>query len=101
MAPIRRLVADRRAPAVAISPVIGGRAVKGPVDRMLARLAGGTAPQHVASCYAGLIDALVVYESESPHGLEVEPVVTRTLMTDAGARRRLAEAALGAAAVAR
>ncbi len=32
----------RRVPAVAVSPLIGGRAVKGPADRMLARLAGGT-----------------------------------------------------------
>ena len=37
-------------PAVAVSPLIGGRAVKGPADRMLARLAGGTSPAHVAAC---------------------------------------------------
>ena len=33
-----------------------GRAVKGPADRMLSRLAGGTTPEHVAGCYEGLID---------------------------------------------
>ena len=43
---------------------IGGRAVKGPADRMLLRLAGGTTPAHVAGCYAGLIDALVVDASD-------------------------------------
>jgi LPPG:FO 2-phospho-L-lactate transferase len=101
VAPIRHVLADRRVPAVAVSPVIGGRAVKGPVDRMLARLAGGTGPRHVASCYPGLIDALVIDESDAGHGLDVEPIVTRTLMTDADARRRLAEAALGAAAAVR
>ena len=95
--PIHRALAERRVPAVAVSPLVGGRAVKGPADRMLARLAGGTGPRHVASCYPGLIDALVIDESDSPDDLEVRPVVTRTLMTDADARRRLAEAALEAA----
>jgi hypothetical protein len=50
----------------------------------------------VAGCYEGLIDALVVDEADADDldGLEVRPIVTRTLMTDAEARRRLAEAAL-------
>jgi LPPG:FO 2-phospho-L-lactate transferase len=97
--PIREALARRRVQCVAVSPLIGGRAVKGPADRMLARLAGGTTPSHVAGCYPGLIDALVVDEADagSLDGLgEVRPIVTRTLMADAEARRRLAEAALGA-----
>ena len=94
---LRRRLAERRVPAVAVSPLVGGRAVKGPADRMLTRLAGGTAPQHVASCYSGLIDALVIDESDLPDGLDVRPIVTRTLMTDAESRRRVAEAALEAA----
>ncbi len=69
--------------------------MKGPADRMLARLAGGTTPAHVASCYTGLIDVLVIDEADAPADLEVETVVTKTLMTDAEARRRLVEAALG------
>ena len=95
---IRTALAERRVPCVAVSPLIGGHAVKGPADRMLARLAGGTSPRHVASCYDGLIDALVVDEADA-HDLEglgaVRPIVTRTLMHDDDARRRLAEAALG------
>lgn len=96
---VRDALAHRRVPCVAVSPLIGGRAVQGPADRMLARLAGGTAPSYVAGCYAGLIDALVVDEADagSLDGLgDVRPIVTRTLMSDADARRRLAEAALGA-----
>jgi LPPG:FO 2-phospho-L-lactate transferase len=91
-------LAARRVPCVAVSPLIGGRAVKGPADRMLRRLEGGTSPRHVARCYEGLIDALVVDEADAGdlHGLEdVRPIVTRTLMSDDEARRRLAEAALG------
>jgi hypothetical protein len=53
----------------------------------------------VTSCYKGLIDALVVDEADGDEldGLgEVRPIVTRTLMSDADARRRLAEVAMGA-----
>jgi LPPG:FO 2-phospho-L-lactate transferase len=97
VAEIHGAIAGRRVPCVAVSPLIGGRAVKGPADRMLERLAGGTSPAHVAGCYRGLIDALVVDEADAGDldSLEVRPIVTRTLMTDEDARRRLAEAALG------
>jgi hypothetical protein len=53
----------------------------------------------VTSCYKGLIDALVVDEADAGDldGLgDVRPIVTRTLMADSAARRRLAEVALGA-----
>jgi LPPG:FO 2-phospho-L-lactate transferase len=99
---LRDALAQRRVPCVAVSPLIGGRAVKGPADRMLQRLAGGTSPRHVTQCYTGLIDALVVDEADADDldGLgEVRPIVTRTLMSDDDARRRLAEAALGAVPV--
>jgi LPPG:FO 2-phospho-L-lactate transferase len=96
---LRDALSRRNVPCVAVSPLIGGRAVKGPADRMLRRLAGGTSPRHVAGCYLDLIDALVVDEADADdvEGLgDVRPIVTRTLMSDADARRRLAEAALGA-----
>ena len=95
---VRAALEARRVPSVAVSPLVGGRAVKGPADRMLARMAGGTTPEHVASCYAGLIDALVVDESDPAGPLAVRRVVAKTLMTDLAASRRLAETALEAAA---
>jgi LPPG:FO 2-phospho-L-lactate transferase len=96
--PIRAALAERRVPAVAVSPLIGGRAVKGPADRMLERFQGGTGPTQVAACYKGLIDALVYDEADGEVELGVRPLVTRTLMSDAAARRRVAETALEAAA---
>jgi LPPG:FO 2-phospho-L-lactate transferase len=98
---IRAAIAERSVPAVAVSPLIGGRAVKGPADRMMRRLAGGTGPDNVAACYAGLIDALVYDESDGDVELDVRPLITRTLMSDAAARRRVAETALEAAAALR
>jgi LPPG:FO 2-phospho-L-lactate transferase len=105
VAGIRRALERRRVPAVAVSPLVGGRAVKGPADRMLARLAGGTSPRHVTDCYEGLIDALVLDESDADGARAVaaagvRPIVTRTLMRDAASRRALAEAALDAAGAA-
>jgi LPPG:FO 2-phospho-L-lactate transferase len=96
---IRDALARRTVPCVAVSPLVGGAAVKGPADRMLRRLTGGTTPAHVASCYPGLIDALVFDEADAPAELPagVRPVMAKTLMVDDGARRRLAHAVLDAA----
>jgi len=96
---IREALERRTVPCVAVSPLIAGRAVKGPADRMLARLAGGTSPAHVASCYEGVVDALVLDEADAPAALpaSIRPVVTRTLMSDLDASRRLAAVALDAA----
>ena len=94
---IRSALSSRRVRSVAVSPLIGGRAVKGPADRMLSRMAGGTSPRHVADRYRGLIDALVIDVSDAPADAGVPTVVTSTLMTDLGAARRLAEVALAAA----
>ena len=102
---IRRALERRRVPCIAVSPLIGGRAVKGPAAEMLDRLEGGTTPAHVARCYPELIDALVFDPVDADHvdavaAQGVRPVIAPTLMTDDDARRRLADAALDAAAVA-
>jgi hypothetical protein len=68
---------------------------------MLERFQGGTSPAQVTSCYKGLIDALVYDESDGEVELDVRPLVTSTLMTDAASRRRVAETALEAAAALR
>ena len=94
---IREALAARQVPAVAVSPLIGGNAVKGPADRMLARMAGGTTPAHVASCYEGLIDVLVIDEADAGADATVRTVVTQTLMSDPEAARRLGLAVLEAA----
>jgi LPPG:FO 2-phospho-L-lactate transferase len=102
---IRSALERRRIPCVAVSPLIGGQAVKGPAAKMLQRLQGGTSPAHLAQCYPGLIDALVIDEADADHtgalsAVGVRPVVTNTLMRDAASRRRLAEVALDAVALA-
>jgi LPPG:FO 2-phospho-L-lactate transferase len=94
VAGIREAIERRRVPAVAVSPLIAGKTVRGPADRMLARIAGGTGPQQVTDCYEGLIDALVIDEADADDEAGIRTIVTRTLMTDAEGRRRVAEAVL-------
>lgn len=96
---IRAAIERRSVPCVAVSPIVDGRAVKGPLDRMLRTLAGGTTPAHVAGCYAGLIDSLVIDAADAVNGRAGVPlVVTQTLMHDVDAARRLADVTLGAVA---
>jgi LPPG:FO 2-phospho-L-lactate transferase len=97
---IRAALERRSVPCVAVSPLIGGRAVKGPADRMLARLAGGTTPAHVASCYEGLVDVLVIDEADEASGPVPglkQTAVTKTLMSDESAARKLAAVAVNSA----
>jgi LPPG:FO 2-phospho-L-lactate transferase len=98
VAGVREAIASRAVRAVAVSPLVGGRAVKGPLDRMLSRMAGGTSPAHVAACYPGLVDLLVIDRADAPAAADVPLVETDTLMTDRDAARRLAETVLEAAA---
>ena len=96
---IRDALATRRVPSVAVSPLVGGRAIKGPADRMLRRLAGGTDPGRVATCYPDVIDVLVFDESEADQAADVErhgvrAVTAPTLMHDKAAATALAEVVL-------
>lgn len=102
VAEIRNALERRTVRCVAVSPLVAGRAVKGPADRMLERLAGGTSPRRVATCYQGLVDTLVIDEADAGGASEVEAdgvqvAVTSTLMRDAAARRALADAVLSCA----
>jgi LPPG:FO 2-phospho-L-lactate transferase len=89
----------RGAPIVAVSGIVGGKALKGPADRMLASLGLEPTALGVARGYAGLIDAFVVDTVDASHApaieaLGVRAVVTDTIMTDDGSRARLASEVL-------
>jgi LPPG:FO 2-phospho-L-lactate transferase len=97
---IRAVVERRRDRVVAVSPLIGGRAVKGPADAMFTSLAGGTSAAQVTDCYKGLIGTLVLDEADADDvddvsARGVRPLVTTTLMSEPDARRALVETVLG------
>ncbi len=83
--------------AVGVSGIVGGRALRGPADRMLASLGDEPSALGVARRYAsaGLIDTFVIDTADASlaepiRGLGLEVVVTDTVMTDIASRVRLA-----------
>ena len=62
---VRAAVRRARAPVVAVSPLIGGRPVKGPADRMMRGLGFRSNPLGLADVYADLVDAMVVDERDA------------------------------------
>ena len=92
----------RGVPVVAVSPIVGGRALKGPADRMLASLGHEATALGVARLYADLADVFVLDAVDAAlagdvAALGLRPVVTDTIMTDDASRARLAATVLEAA----
>ena len=101
---MRELLGDARArgiPVAAVSPIIGGRALKGPADRMLAGLGHESSALGVARLYADLVDVFVLDAVDATlapaiAALGVRTLVTDTIMTDDASRARLAGEVLAA-----
>ena len=94
---VRERVARRG--AVAVSPIVGGQALKGPAGKMLRELGWDVTPVSVTRHYAGLLRGLVMDTLDADQApqiqaLGVETLVTDTIMRDDLGRARLAEAAL-------
>ena len=89
---MREALKASRAPVVAVSPFVGGRAVKGPTEAFMAYAGHERSAAGVVSAYAGIVAGIVCDEPGA--GLPVPALSTDTLMDDAGARRRLAEAVM-------
>jgi LPPG:FO 2-phospho-L-lactate transferase len=89
---MRKALAEARAPVVAVSPFVGGRAVKGPTEAFMDHTGHSLTASGVAEAYAGVIDAIVADEPAEVPG--VASLETPTLMDGREARRRLATATL-------
>jgi LPPG:FO 2-phospho-L-lactate transferase len=76
-----RLVA-RRAVVVAVSPIIGGRAVKGPADRMLGELGVPVSAAGVARWYRDVAGTIVIDNEDEALAPEVEEQGVRCVVTD-------------------
>ena len=91
------------APKVAVSPIVGGRALKGPADRMMDSLGHEVSATGVARMYEGLVDGMVVdrtdaAEEDEIEALGIEALVTDSVMRDEEDRGRLAREVLEFAA---
>jgi LPPG:FO 2-phospho-L-lactate transferase len=87
-------------PVVAVSPIIGGSAIKGPTAKIMNELKIETTSASIARHYAGLIDGLLIDSSDAADagGIAVRAHATPTLMTDLSSRIALAREALAFAA---
>ena len=100
LAGMREAVTSSGAPIVAVSPIIGGQAVKGPAAKMMRELGKDVSVLGVAQHYQGFIDGLVIDELDATFAAEIESMgiqtlVAPTLMTDIDSKIALAEHTLG------
>ncbi len=87
---IRAALEQRKAPCVAVSPIIGGQAVKGPAAKLMAELSMEVSPAGVARYYGSLIDGLVVDTVDREVEIQQRKLVTSTWMKTTEDRDRLA-----------
>jgi LPPG:FO 2-phospho-L-lactate transferase len=96
---VRRAVVKSRGLVVAVSPIVGGRALKGPAAKMLRELGHPVSAEGVARIYRGLLDVFVLDERDAGSAASIERlgvrvVVRNTVMDTSGAKRALACALL-------
>ena len=89
----------RAKPLIAVSPIIGGRAIKGPAAKMLVEMGREASVLGVAKHYAGRMDGLLIDEEDAALAPQIEALGLKVhtapvLMVTAEDRRRLAAACL-------
>jgi LPPG:FO 2-phospho-L-lactate transferase len=80
---MRELLTTSPAPKVAVSPIVGGRALKGPADRMLRSLGHEVSAVGVARLYEGIVDGFVVDRLDGEEEAGISALGMRVLTTDA------------------
>jgi LPPG:FO 2-phospho-L-lactate transferase len=100
---VRPALAACKAPVIAVSPIIAGRAVKGPTAKMMTELGLDPTAGTVAQRYADLLDGYVIDHADMAEVVSIDARVTlaQTLMTTIEDREALAQTVLDAAAVLR
>ncbi|MCW1431150.1 2-phospho-L-lactate transferase [Novosphingobium sp. JCM 18896] len=99
---VREALAARKVPFVAVSPLVAGQSLKGPLGKLLGELGRENSNAAIAAHYAGLLDHLIIDESDAAdaEGLRAMGIcatVTPTVMYGAAEREQLARVALSAA----
>jgi LPPG:FO 2-phospho-L-lactate transferase len=97
---IRRWFDGRRVPVVAVSPIVGGQALKGPAAKMLRELGSEASALGIARHYGSRVDGWVIDRADTALAPRIERLgrrvlVTDTVMTDAAKSARLAAEVVG------
>tara|TARA_R110000868_G_scaffold9783_1_gene48031 strand:- start:634 stop:1560 length:927 start_codon:yes stop_codon:yes gene_type:complete len=95
---LRSALEQTAAPTVAVSPLIGGKAVKGPTAKLMGDLNMAVDNDSIAHHYAGLIDAMLIDSGDRCDAPGIAVAHCATLMTTLTHKMRVAQAALDLAA---
>lgn len=87
-------LASAHAPVVAVSPIVGGQAVKGPTAKLMGELGLSVTNANIAAHYSGIIDGLLVDERDDASGLDIAYCATDTLMKTLEDRERVGRAVM-------
>ena len=91
---IRAALAQTKAPVVAVSPIVGGTAVKGPTAKLMGELGVEVTNAVIAAHYEGVLDGLLLDTRDGGAGLAIAHAETDTLMHSPEDKARVARAAL-------
>jgi LPPG:FO 2-phospho-L-lactate transferase len=80
VAGLRAALEQARAPVVAVSPLVGGRALKGPAAKMMSELGLGSDALAIARFYAGLVDGLIIDQQDADQARQIEALGLRALV---------------------
>lgn len=99
---VRDRLAALRVPRVAVSPIVAGKALKGPLGKLMSELGAGAEVAAIARHYRGLIDCLVIDEADAAEAAKVESenvraAIAPSIMRSHADRAALARATLNAA----
>jgi len=100
IAEIRAAVANAGVPVIAVSPIVGGKALKGPTAKIMQELGLESSVHSIAEHYRDIIDGLVIDTADAASLNDIEALgircaVTNTVMTGIDSKRQLAEAVMG------
>jgi LPPG:FO 2-phospho-L-lactate transferase len=90
---LRRFVRKLNIPKIAVAPIVGGRAVKGPAAKMMLEMGKEVSPATVAEHFDGLLTAFVIDNTDAGllPDLPIPTIAVDTLMTDLASKARLAQ----------
>lgn len=96
---LRGILHSLACPIVAVSPLVGGKAIRGPLDRLLGDLGYPTTQATIAGFYADFLDGLVIDRSDAAEAAEVEAtgvstLAINTIMSGPSSRETLARRVL-------
>lgn len=96
---VRELLERRRDDVIAVSPIVNGRALKGPADRLMAEMGHDVSCVGVVEFYKGLVGTWIIDEADASFAEAivsrgVKVIVTTTIMAEAHNAQRLAHAVI-------